>query len=221
MSYPSSSTYRRLRVILVPTPTLSGPTSGRVEEEELAEWAWQARRWTIGAAEVFHYFMIKAHRIPFRAALLWGTAFLFYYGVLLCCSHLFGLTMIISRYMYASSSSSTTYPVGSFSNNLTIAPTIPPNVSTTASTNDMLFYLGILGVYTNSLLMFLLDVFAPKLLAPRPEERISALRNVYHFVLSPLVIAAYSLVEFVAITELAFRGKKVCSHKPSKKGELV
>ena len=43
---------RRLALVLVPVPTLSGPTSGRVLEQELGEWAAQARRWTIGAAEV-------------------------------------------------------------------------------------------------------------------------------------------------------------------------
>ena len=54
---------RTLAVVLVPVPTLSGPTSGRVLEEELGEWAAQARRWTIGAAEVqfivLNYFAIK------------------------------------------------------------------------------------------------------------------------------------------------------------------
>ena len=35
--------FRRLRIELVPVVTLSGPTSGRVLEEELFEWAVQAR----------------------------------------------------------------------------------------------------------------------------------------------------------------------------------
>ena len=43
---------RRLGLVVVPVATLSGPTSGRVLEQELGEWAAQARRWTIGAAEV-------------------------------------------------------------------------------------------------------------------------------------------------------------------------
>ena len=67
---------RRLAIVLVPVPTLSGPTSGRfffllflfltsgrVLEQELGEWAAQARRWTIGAAEVqfivLNYFAIN------------------------------------------------------------------------------------------------------------------------------------------------------------------
>ena len=71
---------RRLRIVMVPVPTLSGPTSGRVIEEELEEWARQARRWTIGAAEVFHYFMVKSNNIPFFTALSWGITFIIYYG---------------------------------------------------------------------------------------------------------------------------------------------
>ena len=65
---------------MVPVPTLSGPTSGRVIEEELEEWARQAHRWTIGAAEVFHYFMVKSTNIPFFTALSWGITFIIYYG---------------------------------------------------------------------------------------------------------------------------------------------
>ncbi len=35
---------RRLRLVLVPVAVVSGPTSGRVVEEEIEEWARQARR---------------------------------------------------------------------------------------------------------------------------------------------------------------------------------
>ena len=83
-------------------------------EEELWEWAVQARRWTIGAGEVtiisttisagsplcsvqvFHYFMVKAARIPLLTSISWGAAFLFYYGLLLCCSQLYGLALALS-----------------------------------------------------------------------------------------------------------------------------
>ncbi|UJR27633.1 hypothetical protein I4U23_008914 [Adineta vaga] len=50
-------TGHRLSIQMVLTPVLSGPTCGRTIEYEFMEWARQARRWTIGAAEVFHYFM--------------------------------------------------------------------------------------------------------------------------------------------------------------------
>merc|ERR1711917_167556 len=50
----------------------------------------------IGAGEVFHYFMITSKRIPFFTALSWGLTFIIYYGILLCCSHLYGVTLSIS-----------------------------------------------------------------------------------------------------------------------------
>ncbi|CAF4354646.1 unnamed protein product, partial [Adineta steineri] len=77
-------TQQRLRISMIPVPVVSGPTSGETIEIEIMEWARQARRWTIGAAEVFHYFIIKAKHIPKIAAFSWGFVFIIYYGVLLC-----------------------------------------------------------------------------------------------------------------------------------------
>ncbi|UJR14495.1 hypothetical protein I4U23_001491 [Adineta vaga] len=74
-------TQQRLRISMIPVPVLSGPTSGETIEMEIIEWARQARRWTIGAAEVFHYFMVKTKRIPKMAACSWGLVFIIYYGI--------------------------------------------------------------------------------------------------------------------------------------------
>ncbi|CAF0925925.1 unnamed protein product [Rotaria sordida] len=61
-------TQQRLRISMIPVPVISGPTSGETVEYEIVEWARQARRWTIGAAEVFHYFIIKSIHMPKMAA---------------------------------------------------------------------------------------------------------------------------------------------------------
>ena len=142
----------------MPVVTLSGPTSGRVLEEELWEWAVQARRWTLGAAEVFHYFVIKAPGIPALTAVAWGCSFLFYYGILLCCSHLYGLTLgLFSAFILAENATvfGTTFPM---------------------------FYLTVhisLGVlFLNSVSMFALDRMSQRLLIPKPKERISIIRQV-------------------------------------------
>ncbi|CAF1159934.1 unnamed protein product [Rotaria sordida] len=45
-------TQQRLRISMIPVPVVSGPTSGETIEIEIMEWARQARRWTIGAAEL-------------------------------------------------------------------------------------------------------------------------------------------------------------------------
>lgn len=56
----------------IPVATLSGPTSGKTYMEEFYEWARQIRRWTIGAAEVFHYFVIKSPGLPKTVAVTWA-----------------------------------------------------------------------------------------------------------------------------------------------------
>jgi len=43
----------------IDVPALSGPTCGETLGEEFAEWVKQAKRWTIGSAEVLHYFVVK------------------------------------------------------------------------------------------------------------------------------------------------------------------
>merc|ERR1719186_1922685 len=98
----------------VTVPTISGPTSGRVLEEELEEWALQARRWTIGAGEVFHYFVIKFTNIPFFTFISFGFTFILYYVILLCCSSIYGLAYSLSvLYIFplVSSDTPTLYPL--------------------------------------------------------------------------------------------------------------
>jgi cellulose synthase/poly-beta-1,6-N-acetylglucosamine synthase-like glycosyltransferase len=92
-------TQKRLKISMIPVPVLSGPTNGETIEKEIIEWARQARRWTIGAAEVFHYFIIKSNRIPKRAAFSWGIVFIIYYGILLCTAGLYGLTSMLSMFL--------------------------------------------------------------------------------------------------------------------------
>ena len=80
---------------------------------------------------------------------------------------------------------------------------------------------SLLGVtYLTTAVYFFLDWQAPKLLDPAPKERISWLRNCLHYLFSPLVILAYSFVEFYALHELLLFGKSVCKHGASKKQGL-
>ncbi|PAV78209.1 hypothetical protein WR25_23525 [Diploscapter pachys] len=75
---------RRCVIRAIPVATLSGPTSGKNYCDEWYEWARQVRRWTIGAAEVFHYFAIKFFRLPAMVSFSFACKFVFYYGFLLC-----------------------------------------------------------------------------------------------------------------------------------------
>ena len=156
------------------------------------EWARQARRWTIGASEVFHYYVIKAGRMPFWPAFSWGMSFLSYYGILLCSGGLYGVTANLS---------------------MTLLVKDPPSyINYFMYSLAGLQQLAFLGV-------FIMDVFGPRLM--NVKEHISFIRNFFHFLLSPLVLLGYSLVEFYALHEVAIRGKEVCKHGASKKDALV
>ena len=78
----------------------------------------------------------------------------------------------------------------------------------------------LLLTYFTYAIFFFIDWKAPLLLEPKPVEKICFLRKFYHFLLSPLVLLAYSLVELYALHELLFLGKEVCKHGASKKQTL-
>lgn len=184
-------TQQRLRISMVPVPVLSGPTSGETIEIEIMEWARQARRWTIGAAEVFHYFIIKSKRIPTLAACSWGINFFIYYGILLCTGGLYGLTSMLSMFL--------------------IVKDVPLAIS-------YIMY-GMLGLQMLTFLVaFIIDMFIPKVL--EVQECIFVLRNLFHFIATPFVLLAYSFVELYALHEIAIYGKRVCGHAASKKTAL-
>ena len=65
-------------------PTVSGVTSGNTLWEEINECIAQLIRWTIGSAEVFHYFAKGIHRIPVCAGISWGILYIMYYAIFLC-----------------------------------------------------------------------------------------------------------------------------------------
>ncbi|CAF1153795.1 unnamed protein product [Rotaria sordida] len=181
-------TQKRLRISMIPVPVVSGPTLGETIETEIIEWTRQARRWTIGAAEVFHYFIIKSRRMPAIAACSWGIVFLIYYGVLLCTSGLFGLTATLSIAL--------------------LIKDVPVVIS-----NIMYGLLG-LQMLTFSVAFFI-DAFIAKLL--NVNECICLIRNLFHFITTPFVLLGYSFVEFYALHEVVIFGKKVCKHGASKK----
>ena len=184
-------TQQRLRISMIPVPVISGPTSGETVEIECMEWARQVRRWTIGAAEVFHYFIIKAKRMPTIAAISWGFVFITYYGILLCTGGLFGLTSMLSMFL--------------------LVKDVPPLVSYIMH--------GLFGAQMLTFLMaFVIDGFIARLI--KVNECIFILRNAFHFISTPFVLLAYSLVELYALHEVVVFGKKVCKHGASAKSAL-
>lgn len=193
---------KRIRIVLVPVPTVSGPTSGRTFEDEMHEWYLQSKRWTIGAGEVFHFYAIKFRRMPLSAAIIWGCTFVLFYGVLLCGSHLYGIVFCSSYTFHLHRDA------------------VPKQLETLVRFATMIITPGV--IYMNSLVMFLIDAAVTKrcLGSSLTTENISFLRNVFHFLFSPLVIIAYSITELYSFHLLAVRGKSVCKHRPSEKMSL-
>ena len=184
-------TRQHLRIPMTPVPVISGPTSGRTIELELSEWACHARRWTIGAGEVFHYYVVKVSRIPFLPAFSWGICFLIYYGILLCSTGLYGMSASVSM--------------------ATLVKNAPNYITYTIY--------GMAGLQQICfLVVFILDVAGPKLM--NVDEHINFIQNVLHWILTPFVLIGYSLVELYTLHEVMIRGKEVCKHGASKKSAL-
>ena len=130
--------------------------------------------------------------MPFWPALSWGISFLSYYGVLLCCSGLYGATTLFSMAF--------------------LVKNAPPYI------NYVMY--GLAGLQQMVFLgVFIMDAFGARLM--NVKEKISFTRNFVHFLLSPMVLLGYSLVEFYALHEVAIRGKEVCKHGTSKKNALA
>ncbi|GKX32793.1 MAG: hypothetical protein MnENMB40S_04110 [Rhizobiaceae bacterium MnEN-MB40S] len=62
-------------------PVICGPTSGNSFSEELWEWARQARRWSIGAFETFHYVISERRNLGYLSTLRLGATIVVLYGL--------------------------------------------------------------------------------------------------------------------------------------------
>ena len=78
----------------------------------------------------------------------------------------------------------------------------------------------LLAQYIIFALAFILDAITVRLLQPKVKENISIIRNIFHWLLAPIVLLGYSLVEFYALFEVMIKGKRVCKHGASKKENL-
>ncbi len=172
---------------------------------ELYEWARQIRRWTIGAAEVFHYFAIKAGRLPPFVSFTWATKFMFYYGILLCIAPIYG---VIAPFIV----SSLLRDQGQKTRGLVI-----PNQNT--FTWIMLGFLGL--QYFWFACVFAINKLAEPIFPRGARDETPFYVSIVHWVLSFPTMIGYCLVELAAFAEVTVRGKDVCSHSMSKKDGLV
>ncbi|OQV13213.1 hypothetical protein BV898_12537 [Hypsibius exemplaris] len=193
--------HKLVKICLIPYPVISGPTSGETYKQEIIEWARQARRWTIGAAEVFHYLCIKFRHFSSWSGIFYALIFTHYYGFVVCGMSLFNFANLIGTSIYHG-----------------VEICIPEEYLG----REYFIYLPLIGLgfsYLFFLWAIIMDAFGCRLSGVK--EDVSFLRNVAHWLLSPAVLLAYSFIEYYAIFEVAIYGKKVCSHSASKKTGLV
>jgi hypothetical protein len=201
-------TRREIRIRPLNLISINGPTSGANYADEVREWALQVRRWTIGAGEVFHYFIVKTYRMPsLYLSISWATRFFIYYGIILCASAIFGV----------------------------ITPIVVQLINMVAPEHDRLFisdslYSSICFIFLGTQYVFLLIVtILVRWNLPVPGESINdynkslrgVTRGLLHWILMLPTILAYSFVELYSFFELAFRGKNVCKHNAASKSNLV
>lgn len=199
---------RKIRIRALDIISINGPTSGCNYVDEIREWALQIRRWTIGAGEVFHYFIVKTYRMPsLLLSISWATRFFCYYGLVLCASSPFSVfgpiimqlinmvtpehpRLLISDFLFQRlcyGSLGTQYAY--FAIALVLVWCLPvPGAGGSGSGNK-----GVWGVT----------------------------RGLFQWVMMLPVILAYSYVELYSFFELAFRGKDVCKHNAASKNNLV
>ncbi|PAV66685.1 hypothetical protein WR25_23869 isoform B [Diploscapter pachys] len=198
---------RRCVIRAIPVATLSGPTSGKNYCDEWYEWARQIRRWTIGAAEVFHYFAIKFFRLPAMVSFSFACKFVFYYGFLLCIASVYTIV----------APSVTPAMLEAIKGKEGVKGLVYPN-----GTVFMIVMLSFLGLqYFWFFCVFLVSYLCQPVFPNKTKDKTGIIRNIFHFIMTWPTITMYCVVELVAFLEVTVRGKAVCSHNASKKDNLV
>ncbi|MEM0966495.1 MAG: hypothetical protein AAGJ81_10135 [Verrucomicrobiota bacterium] len=172
-------------------PLICGPTSGKDFGDELKEWALQAKRWTIGAFEIFHYVASQTPKLGLIVTIRLLLTILVLYGLFQ--SILFVSTLIASPFWHS--------------------------LQHESHLQSGWWYVVAFVPWVFLIWCFVIDWILMRHFSP-PDRGVSLKRNVLHFVSAPIVLLAYNLVSFYAIHVLAIRGKAVCTHDVSAKNNL-
>eukprot|EP00163_Fabomonas_tropica_P003593 TRINITY_DN1309_c0_g1_i2.p1 TRINITY_DN1309_c0_g1~~TRINITY_DN1309_c0_g1_i2.p1 ORF type:complete len:493 (+),score=83.87 TRINITY_DN1309_c0_g1_i2:628-2106(+) len=198
-----TSTRHKIPIHVLRVPVISGPTSGVNWHNEAYEWGRQIRRWIIGSAESFHYFIVHWRGTPFFSGLSWFFMFFAYYGVLLCCA---GVFQVLAGIPFPWSHDAST-----------ALATVGDHLEITVNVQFVL--LVALGVqYLVFLIALGIDASVTSWLGIK--EDINPLRNFFHWLVSPLVLLTYSLVALYAIFMFTIAGKKMAHHDMAQKEGL-
>jgi hypothetical protein len=205
-----------VRIKMIEVPTLSGPTSGATCYEEAFEWYTQVRRWTIGAGEVFHYFVVKflGGKFTLCSGLAYGFGLTYYYAYMLCMSGMIEMMEIIIRITMAIVQAAA--PESGWVNEYDMCMRDHWTSKLDYVGNPVIPLVFTLVVFFG--VAFVLDFRIVRLLGL--TENISPLRRLFHLVMAKPVLWAYCITEYIAIAQLTIYGKVVCGHAPSQKDNL-
>lgn len=192
--------HKQIPIHFLPLPIVSGPTSGSTLLEEFTEWRTQARRWAYGAAEVFHFFVIKAlgGNFDLWSGICYGSAFVLYYAGVLCAMGLYEAAVIIASLFD----------------------------SCQDDQQDLYWLAGLVGI--KYFFVYGVAYFADYvhrriagIQEPALEGLMGWIRSFFHFLSTPFVFLLYNCVGAAAIIELSYRGRDICGHEAAKKSALI
>jgi cellulose synthase/poly-beta-1,6-N-acetylglucosamine synthase-like glycosyltransferase len=204
---------KRIKILMIPAPVISGPTSGISQCDEFSEWWRQSERWTIGACEVFHYFMVKRRRYSCSAAMSYGTWFVIYYGFILCSLTLTGVAGFIN------------YGLSHLKSDVQMSLNVQPLSPYTDHITTGVGLASLAWTYVIFASFFIIDWQGVRLvehlgMKKVGEERTGFFQNLKDWILMWPSLVMYSVVSYYAILKVAVLGKKVCGHDPSSKEGL-
>lgn len=214
------ATRRRVTVEPIYLPTLSGPTSGDTLAEEASEWQRQAKRWSIGAAEVFHYFVQSLIEGQFetRSGLTYCAWYTWYYAHILIGGPLFGVFSHSCLHGRAISK-----VLSWMRSEDSMVVDSDDDGDLTSGTNNIV--LGcVLGQYMLFGVAHMIDAWFTHMTrhksAVAVDPPIPLSRRFLHWLVTGPTLLCYSLVGFYGVFQIALQGKAVCTHVPSKKESL-
>lgn len=143
--------------------------------------------------------MVKIPSLPILASVVFSIGYFLYYGVVLCGASLFNVSAAF-------------FPL--------VCPKF--TVSWLSGWLSPYYFLLLLGLIIPQLLygvLFILDAIWCRWTL-HVKEDIFFLRNILHWILTPVSLIALSLIQFWSYHVLAIRGKKACIHVVAGKATL-
>lgn len=192
-------TGNKVKLVHLPAPILSGPTSGKNLFEQFTQWRDQITRWTIGAAEVYAYALHYSRQSSLSVFSLttWLLCFFLFYFVLQCAAPV-ALAIGFIR-------------VSLFDSNLGYTHLFMGD-DTLAS----FFRWWLLSLFIISAVV----AWAVCLLSQGIGIKENIVTVFTKLIFAPPVIALSSLIALIALGRVALYGKAACVHIPSAKGSL-